>query len=134
MIVKFIIWIQQSNGSECYNKSVLSAEFGKVYILRFDSFEGVIVGCLTDVAVLLLSGYCFDDCGMQDVLSAVVILLLSIYCYTILYAIYSTCFFTFIFLTIVMCCSVVTIMISLFIINGLNRCWLNTKRWLFNVN
>ena len=31
--------------------------------------EGLSSGCISDAAILLLSGYYFDGCGMQDVLS-----------------------------------------------------------------
>ena len=33
------------------------------------------VGCLSDVAILLVSGYCFGSCGMQDVSSTLLLFL-----------------------------------------------------------
>ena len=41
--------------------------FGKVYVVRLVSSGRVIIGCLLDVAILLLSYSCFDRCGMEDV-------------------------------------------------------------------
>lgn len=36
--------------------------FAGLRFLRFDPSGGVIVGYLSDVAIPLLSGYCFDGC------------------------------------------------------------------------
>ena len=43
------------------------------YTKVWSLWRDLIVGCISDAAILLLSGYCFD--GMQDVLSTLLLLL-----------------------------------------------------------
>ena len=61
--------IQQSDGSKCYNRKASSAILRGFSYRGFSLPGGIIVGCISEAAIPLLSAYCFDSCGMQDVQS-----------------------------------------------------------------
>lgn len=55
-------------------KKVLSGDLGGLLYQGLVP-GGVIVGCISDAAIPLLSGYCFDSCGMQDDILSTLLLL-----------------------------------------------------------
>ena len=64
MVIEFIIRIQQSDGSECYNWLISSASLGGFLYWGFSPSGGVVVWCISEAAIPLLFGYCLHSCGM----------------------------------------------------------------------
>ena len=58
MVMEFIMRIQQSDGSKCYNR--ISENFCTEVLIPLR-------GLSSEAAITLLFGYCLDSCDVQDV-------------------------------------------------------------------
>ena len=57
MVIEFIMKIQQNDVSKCYNRLIQNVTTDIDF-----SPSGGVVWCISEAAVPLLFGYCFDSC------------------------------------------------------------------------